>query len=100
MPLIVYHYWNSKNFILFVLILWKYILKLDWNKFGLKKYWNIIEIELLTIEFESQLKYIKSILGHLTLANVTVIDHFVDLFRLFLLLIKVTVAILSPILTL
>ena len=46
------------------------------------------------------MKYIKSILGHLTLANVTVIEHFVDLFRLFLLLTKVTDAISSPILTL
>jgi len=57
-------------------------------------------MELLTIEIESQLKYIKSILGHLTLANVTVIEYFVDLFRLLLLLTKVTDAILSPILTL
>jgi hypothetical protein len=51
----------------------------------------MIEIELLTIEIESQLKYSKAILGHLTLANVTVIEHFVDLFRLFLLLTEVTV---------
>jgi hypothetical protein len=54
----------------------------------------MIEIELLTIEIESQLKYSKAISGHLTLANVTVIiEHFVDLFRLFLLLTKVGVLI-------
>jgi hypothetical protein len=52
----------------------------------------MIEIELLTIEIESQLKYSKAISGHLTLSNVTVIiEHFVDPFRLFLLLTKVTV---------
>jgi len=39
-----------------------------------------MEIELLTIEIESQLKYIKLILDHLPLANVMVIEHFDDIF--------------------